>query len=68
MGQVFRARDAKLHRDVALNVMPEAFAADADCDFMACERMPGGREFVKPIRISQTFFEVRDSRSKLTWG
>jgi hypothetical protein len=52
MGQVFCARDPKLYRDVALKVMPEAFAAHADCGFMACERTLGGREFAKQIRIS----------------
>ncbi len=30
MGQVFRARDTKLHRDVALKVLPDAFASDPD--------------------------------------
>src|SRR5882672_2179317 len=30
MGEVFRARDTKLNRDVALKILPEAFAADPE--------------------------------------
>ncbi|MBA3231781.1 MAG: hypothetical protein H0T05_03080 [Acidobacteria bacterium] len=30
MGEVYRARDARLNRDVAIKVLAEAFASDAE--------------------------------------
>ena len=30
MGEVYRARDMKLNRDVALKILPDAFASDPD--------------------------------------
>ena len=37
MGEVYRARDTKLDRDVALKILPESFATDPDRS-MRCQR------------------------------
>ena len=43
MGEVWRATDTKLNRDVAIKVLPEAFAADPDrmARFTRDESQPG---------------------------
>jgi serine/threonine protein kinase len=42
MGEVYRARDTKLGRDVALKILPDAFAADPDRLALCQERERAG--------------------------
>ncbi len=40
MGEVYRAHDTKLNRDVAIKVLPEAFASDSERLAFPRERGP----------------------------
>ncbi|HEU5256851.1 MAG TPA: hypothetical protein VFU28_12725 [Vicinamibacterales bacterium] len=46
MGEVYRARDARLKRDVALKILPESFASDPDllAQFRREVEVLGGRD------------------------
>jgi serine/threonine protein kinase len=41
MGQVWRARDTKLSRDVALKILPDSFASDPDRLALRRAQWPG---------------------------
>ena len=56
MGQVYRARDTKLNRDVALKILPDAFASDPD-------RMA---RFTREARRSRPSI-IRTSRTSTGW-
>jgi serine/threonine protein kinase len=58
MDEVNRARDTKLNRDVALKILPDAFASDPD----RLARFTPEAQTLAPsiIRISRTFMDSKN--------
>jgi len=60
MGEVYRARDPKLKRDVAIKVLPEATATDPD----RCARLEREAQSLAADRVSQRNGELEDLRQR----
>src|SRR3954453_9259004 len=54
MGEVYRARDTRLHREVALKILPEAFARDPD-RLARFEREARVLASLNPANLAQIF-------------
>jgi eukaryotic-like serine/threonine-protein kinase len=59
MGEVYRARDTKLHRDVAIKVLPDLFARDRD-RLMRFEREAQALAALNHPNIAQVFGVLED--------
>ena len=72
MGEVYRARDARLNRDVAIKILPEAFAHDPDrlarfsreAQALAVAQPPEHRADLRHRRVSPRTSRARDGAGR----
>ncbi len=66
MGEVYRARDTKLDRDVALKILPESFAADPD-RLMRFEREAKTLASLNHPHIAQIYGMEESAKATARW-
>ncbi|MBM3817887.1 MAG: hypothetical protein FJW14_02545 [Acidimicrobiia bacterium] len=70
MGEVYRARDTRLSRDVALKILPDQFAADADRVARRPERLDAAAHLRRRLglRVERFGVALRIRREPLERG